>query len=300
MSQPQSEPTVHERSRLLFIHAHPDDETLWSGVTLAHYAGKGADVHVLTCTLGDEGEVIPPELAHHAPDQENTLGQYRRGELRAAMKTIGAREHVLGENPLTMRGARYRDSGMAGTDENNDPRALCRADLGSLAARIRARIVRLAPDAVITYEATGGYGHPDHIRVHEATRAAIAGLPAEQQPPLYVILVPDDVAREDRRWLQCHVSPASGLRVPAIGDPYPPSVVNRELVTHVVHGSSADLALRDAALAHHRTQATVYQGYYALSNDVAARLPRTEYFARIDPVTGSYARRIGAPVEGLV
>lgn len=272
--------------RLLFVHAHPDDETLGTGVSLAHYARRGADVRVLTCTLGDEGEVIPPEHAHHASDAGDTLGAYRRGELRSAMAELGVKEHVLGENPTTLTGAAYRDSGMAGTDENSDPRSLGRASLEQVAAQIREHVGALRPDAVVTYEETGGYGHPDHIRVHEATRAALAGMPAASRPPMFVVLIPASVAEADRAWVQAHVPREAGLRIPAAGDPYPPSVVDDAVATHVVRGDEDDLASRDAALRHHRTQVTVFDGYYCLSNQVAARLSRAEYFAVMDPVTG--------------
>ena len=282
---------------LLFVHAHPDDETLATGVALAHYARAGAAVHVLTCTLGDEGEVIPAELAHLAPDRDDTLGPYRRGELRDTMRTLGVHERVLGEDPESLTGAAYRDSGMAGTDENNDERALCRAPLAEVAEAIREHIAALRPDAVVTYDATGGYGHPDHIRVHEATRAAVAGLPEQDRPPLFVTLVPSDVAASDRDWLREHV-PASPqhdiVTIPSANDPYPPSVVDPALITHVVEGSADDLALRDQALRHHRTQVSVYDGFYALSNDIAARLARAEYFALVDPETGELlGRRAG-------
>lgn len=290
---------------LLFVHAHPDDETLATGVALAHYSRAGARVRVLTCTLGDEGEVIPPELAHLAPDRDDTLGPYRRGELRAAMAALGVTEHVLGEIPETRTGAAYRDSGMAGTDENNDPRALCRAPIDEVAGAIREHIVALAPDAVVTYDATGGYGHPDHIRVHEATRAAVAGLPRGQRPPLYATVVPADVARANRDWVRANVGggAASPFIIPEPDDPYPPSVVEPEVATHVVTGSADELALRDEALRAHRTQVSVYDGFYTLSNDIAARLAEAEYFVRIDPETGEACRAEAAgaaATEGLL
>ena len=85
--------------RLLFVHAHPDDETLATGVAVAHHVARGDEVTVLTCTLGEQGEVIPPELAHLAAEQDDALGPYRREELRRAMAAIGAEHRVLGERP---------------------------------------------------------------------------------------------------------------------------------------------------------------------------------------------------------
>lgn len=297
--------TASRAARLLFVHAHPDDETLATGVSLAHYARIGAEVHLLTCTLGDEGEVIPPELAHHLSANDDTLGPFRRGELRSAVSELGVLERVLGEDPQARAGALYRDSGMAGTDENNDPRALCRASQEEVAAHIADHIAALRPDAVVTYEASGGYGHPDHIRVHDATRAALATMSADERPAMFVVLTPADVAAEDRTWVQRNVPAlvqaardAGGLTeqenealarvlIPEADDPYPPSVVAPELATHVVEGTPEDLRARDAALRHHRTQVTLYDGWYTLSNDIATRLARAEYFARMDPVTGN-------------
>lgn len=280
-------PASHKgEPRLLFVHAHPDDETLWTGVSLARYARRGADVRVLTCTLGDEGEVIPPELAHLTSAADDTLGAYRRGELRFAMAELGVTEHVLGEDPSTPAGAAYRDSGMAGTEENSDPRSLARAPLEQVAAQIRDHVGALRPDAVVTYEQTGGYGHPDHVRVHEATRAALAGMSATTRPPMFVVLIPASVAEADRAWVQAHVPREVGLCIPAPEDPYPPSVVDDAVATHVVRGDDGDLAVRDAALRHHRTQVTVFDGYYCLSNRIAAKLSRAEYFAVMNPVTG--------------
>ncbi len=285
--------------RLLFVHAHPDDESLATGVTMAHYARTGADVRLLTCTLGDHGEVIPPGLAYLTAG--DALGPYRRGELRAAMSELGVTERVLGEDPETAAGAAYRDSGMAGTPENDDPRALCQAPLDEVAAAIREHIAALAPGVVVTYDASGGYGHPDHIRVHQATLAAVAGLPGPERPLVYVVLVPADVAAQSRRWLAAHVDPGAPVTVPGPGDPYPPSVADPGLITHVVTGSVSDLARREAALRAHRTQVSVYDGYYALSNSIAARLEPAEYFARVDPVSGRLLPADGpGRAEGLL
>ena len=101
--------------RLVFVHAHPDDETLATGVAIAHHAARGDDVHVLTCTLGEEGEVIPPHLAHLEGAHGDPLAAHRREELRGAMEVLGVTHHLLaahGEGG----GTAYRDSGMAGSE----------------------------------------------------------------------------------------------------------------------------------------------------------------------------------------
>src|SRR5215470_19280723 len=110
--------------RLLLVHAHPDDESIGTGATMAKYAAEGAHVTLVTCTLGELGEVIPPELAHLAWDADGGLGKYRIGELAAACEALGVTDHRFLGGP-----GRWRDSGMMGTPENDDPRSLWRADL---------------------------------------------------------------------------------------------------------------------------------------------------------------------------
>jgi N-acetyl-1-D-myo-inositol-2-amino-2-deoxy-alpha-D-glucopyranoside deacetylase len=157
-----------EDSRLLFVHAHPDDETLNNGATIAHYAARGADVRVVTCTLGEEGEVIGRRWALLASGNADQLGGYRIGELSAALHLLG-----IGE-PVFLGGAgRWRDSGMAGTQPVSRTVPFIRS--GAEAVGALADIIRtVRPHVVVTYDPNGGYGHPDHIRAHEVTTAAVA------------------------------------------------------------------------------------------------------------------------------
>ena len=106
-----------ETPRLLFVHAHPDDESLANGATIAHYTARGAQVHVITCTLGEEGEVIGERWAQLAVDQADQLGGYRIGELSRALHALGVAQ------PIYLGGAgRWRDSGMAGTEPQSGRR----------------------------------------------------------------------------------------------------------------------------------------------------------------------------------
>lgn len=292
--------SIAERpQRVLFAHAHPDDETLATGVAMAVHVRAGDEVHLLTCTLGDEGEVIPPELRHLAADADDALGPYRRGELRRAMSHLDVHEHVLGEDEGTERGAAFRDSGMAGAPSAAHPRALLGADPDEVRDAVLARLRHVDPDIVVTYDRHGGYGHPDHIRTHEAVCAAIAALPEGERPALYAAYTPRSWAEEDRDWVRRHVEEGDPVTLPETGDPYPPSVVDDDVVTHEVHGDAEALALRDLALREHRTQVTVYRGYYALSNHIAARLPAREGYARLDPTTGTPLPGSGERVPGL-
>lgn len=272
-------------ARLLFVHAHPDDESLATGVAIAHHVAAGDEVHVLTCTLGEQGEVIPPELAHLDADHEDTLGEFRRDELRGAMTAIGARSQVLGEDPAVGRLSRWRDSGMAGTPAAEDPRCWVRSDDGKAVAAVRAVVEEVAPDLVVTYDADGGYAHPDHIRTHEVTRAAVAAMDEGGRPALFGVFTPRSWAEEDREVLAALHAPAQAGWTQPSGE-FPPSVVDDAVVTHAVVDESA-IAHQEAALRHHRTQVTLGPSHtYALSNDVAALLPGREGFARLDLATG--------------
>ena len=114
--------------RFLLVHAHPDDESIATGLSIGALAEAGHDVHVLTCTLGEQGEVIPPALQHLDADHDDALGDYRAGELAAALTALGAIGHVLGADAEPPR--RYRDSGMAGAPSSRRPEAFVNAELG--------------------------------------------------------------------------------------------------------------------------------------------------------------------------
>ncbi len=253
------------RPALLFVHAHPDDETLATGVAMAHYVRRGYPVHVLTCTLGEEGEVIPATLRHLASHASDQLGPYRRGELTRALHHLGVHGHLLGEaddedaggeNPgHDLPPGRYRDSGMAGTLAAAHPRALAGADPSVVGDQVRAVIEAIEPAVVVTYEDRGGYEHPDHIATHAAVVHALAGIPESRRPTMFAAVTPQSWATADRQWVREHVPEESGLSRPDPDEAYPASVLPDEAVTHVVTGAPADLTARDNALREHATQA---------------------------------------------
>lgn len=273
------------RSRLLFVHAHPDDELLATGVAMAHHLARGDEVHVLTATLGEEGEVIPPELRHL--EGSPWLGHHRRAELAAAMASLGVTSHtVLGERPGMPDGGRvrWRDSGMAGSPSASHPRAWSAADPAERAEAVCAEIMRLHPDVVVTYDATGGYGHPDHIATHDAVVRALRLIP--RPPVAFQVLTP--VSWDDEHRRAAHALPAlatlpplrGGEALELPGPDRPGSVVPDDEVTHaVVDPSVTSRVIR--ALEHHRTQVTVLADRMALSNRVTMPLPWREGFARL-------------------
>jgi N-acetyl-1-D-myo-inositol-2-amino-2-deoxy-alpha-D-glucopyranoside deacetylase len=152
---------------VLFVHAHPDDESIGTGATMAHYAADGARVTLVTCTLGEEGEIHVPALAHLEAAEADQLGGYRLTELAAACAALGVADHRF------LGGAgRYRDSGMMGTPANDHPRAFWGADLDEAARHLFAVIDEVRPQVVVTYDENGFYGHPDHIQAHRVTMRA--------------------------------------------------------------------------------------------------------------------------------
>ncbi|GAA0896735.1 N-acetyl-1-D-myo-inositol-2-amino-2-deoxy-alpha-D -glucopyranoside deacetylase [Virgisporangium ochraceum] len=172
---------------ILFVHAHPDDEAIGTGATMAMYAAAGDRVTLVTCTLGEEGEIHVPALSQLAAGQADQLGGYRIGELEAACAALGVTDHRF------LGGAgRYRDSGMMGLPTNDHPRAFWRADLDEAAGLLLDVIRETRPQVAVTYDPNGFYGHPDHIQAHRVTMRACELAAAEGIGPakIYWTTVP--------------------------------------------------------------------------------------------------------------
>ena len=264
-----------ESPRLLFVHAHPDDETLTTGATIAHYAALGAQVCVVTCTLGEEGEVIGERWAQLVGEQADQLGGFRIGELSAALNALG-----IGA-PVFLGGAgRWRDSGMEGTPPRHRQRFIDadpREAVGALVDIIR----ELRPHVVVTYDAHGGYGHPDHVHAHEVTKAAVAasggtGFPGEpwSVPKLYWTVMAtsaivagldalDDVPPEWKR-----------VSIDEVPFGYPDNAID------AVIDVADQLPAKVAALRAHVTQVTVAPDgrSCALSNNIALPIGAMEHY----------------------
>ncbi|HEY3954294.1 MAG TPA: N-acetyl-1-D-myo-inositol-2-amino-2-deoxy-alpha-D-glucopyranoside deacetylase [Streptosporangiaceae bacterium] len=224
---------------LLLVHAHPDDESIGTGATMARYAAQGARVTLVTCTLGELGEIIPPGLAHLAADREDRLGEFRIGELDAACAALGVDDHRF------LGGAgRWRDSGMIGTAGNDDPRCFWRAGIDEAAAALAAVIAEVRPQVLVSYDSNGGYGHPDHIQAHRVTGRAfeLAAAGPHRVAKLYAAAAPD----------------AAGA------------------TTEI--GATSYLPAKIAAMRAHATQITVEGSRFALSNGVPHPLLGREFY----------------------
>lgn len=255
--------------RLLFVHAHPDDETIVTGATMAFYAAAGCSVALLTCTRGELGEVIPPELEYlevapgKADDGGAGLAQVRSAELAQALAALGVQEHYWLGSPGALEPGRqpvdYRDSGMqwgpdgrATVADTVLPGSLSRAPLAETAAHAAALILEFLPDVVVTYAADGGYGHPDHVQTHELTMEALAfAADAGWKVPRVFSIVSD---RPERPLPE-------GIR---------PVVVVGSLVA------------KTEAMRAHRTQITVAGARYALSDNVWKDISASEAFLPVE------------------
>ncbi|MGP4013208.1 N-acetyl-1-D-myo-inositol-2-amino-2-deoxy-alpha-D-glucopyranoside deacetylase [Streptomyces sp. 4N124] len=252
--------------RLLLVHAHPDDESINNGATMAKYAAEGARVTLVTCTLGELGEVIPPAL-HHLTG--TALGEYRQRELAAAMAELGVEDFRLLGGP-----GRYRDSGMMGLPDNDDPACFWQADVDEAAAHLVEVIREVRPQVLVTYDSGGGYGHPDHIQAHRvAMRAAEqTGLGIRK---VYWNRVPRPVAEAAFARLQDDLPGLPFDKSAAVDDV--PGVVDETEVTTAIDGTPY-AAAKAAAMRAHATQIDVAEPYFALSNELAQPIFTTEYY----------------------
>jgi N-acetyl-1-D-myo-inositol-2-amino-2-deoxy-alpha-D-glucopyranoside deacetylase len=261
--------TLTTAPRLLLVHAHPDDESLWTGGTIARYAAAGAHVTVVTCTLGEEGEVIPAFLRLLAVDEADQLGGYRVGELRAACAALGVSDHrYLGGV------GRWRDSGMAGTPANDHPRALVRGDRAEQVDALAAILAEVRPQIVVTYGPDGGYGHPDHVAAHRITMAACEVSDVDR---IFHVVT-------SRRATEDGVAALSSMdgRPFALPKPGQLPVTDDAEISTVVSISEA-LPAKLAAMRAHATQISLWEGNdgercYALSNGIAQPIVAAEYY----------------------
>jgi N-acetyl-1-D-myo-inositol-2-amino-2-deoxy-alpha-D-glucopyranoside deacetylase len=286
-STPTAGSTPLAERRLLLVHAHPDDEVIGTGATMAHYAEVGAHVTLVTCTLGEEGEILVPELEHLAADRDDGLGQHRIGELEAAMAALGITDHRF------LGGAgRWRDSGMIGTPSNDRPDVFWRADLDEAVGELVTIMREVRPQVVVSYDDNGGYGHPDHIQAH---RVAVAAFDAAADPDRY----PDAGAPWQASKLYETALPRSVIRqafdtLKEMGEEAPFGASSPEelevgtpdelVTTRIDAGAKLDAKL--AAMRAYPTQIAVDGPFFALSNNIGHGLFAVEYYRLARSVDG--------------
>lgn len=265
--------------RILFVHAHPDDECIGTGATMAKYASEGVQVTLVTCTLGEEGEVLLPELSHLASDKDDALGTHRQEELAAAMAILGITDSRLLGGP-----GRFRDSGMIGTPPNDRPDCFWRTDLLVSATELVAIIREIRPQVAVTYDDFGGYGHPDHIQAHRVTHYAIALAESPTFRPdlgeawsvskIYWTAFPKQVLRD-----AISAAKAAGLdnEFTAMDPDELPFACDDDLVTTAVVAPQFVPQKMDALRAH-GTQVSADDGFLGIVSTVGPEPFGTEYY----------------------
>ena len=257
--------------RMLLVHAHPDDETINNGATMAMYAALGAGVTLVTCTRGEEGEVLVAELSHLASSHGDSLGDHRVQELEIAMKALGVSDHrFLGEGVK-----KFRDSGMMGTEQNNRPDVFWQSDLEEASALLADVIDQVKPHVLVTYDEIGGYGHPDHIQAHRvAMRAAEKSL--WKPSKIYWNAMPKSVIADGIEKMKAVGSDFFG----ADNADDIPFAKDDSLVTTVIDGNGYVEQKMDAMRAH-GTQITVDGPFFALSNNLGLEVWGNEYYSLV-------------------
>ena len=257
--------------RLLLVHAHPDDETINNGVTMAKYVAEGSHVTLVTCTRGEEGEVLVPELAHLASAHDDKLGEHRETELRDAM-------HHLGVTDFRFLGApakKWRDSGMMGSDPNNRPDNFWNADLDEAAESLVEIILETKPHVLVTYDEIGGYGHPDHI---QANRVAMRGAELARErgweiQKIYWNTIPRSIIEQGIEAMKDTGNQFFGVEK---ADDFPFAQPD-ELVTTVIYGEDF-VEKKMAAMRAHPTQIAVDGPFFALSDNLGFKVWGLEFY----------------------
>ena len=257
--------------RVLLVHAHPDDETINNGATMALYAELGASVTLVTCTRGEEGDILVPELTHLASGASDKLGDHRITELADAMKELGVTDHrFLAEGKKA-----YRDSGMMGTDPNNRPDVFWQADIEEATKYLVDVIDEVKPHVLITYDEIGGYGHPDHIQANR-----IAMLAAEksswQIQKIYWNTMPKSVIAESMAKMKELGSDFFGAE--NVDDLA--FAKDDQFVTTLIDGNS-QVEKKMAAMKAHITQISTDGPFFALSNNLGLQVWGDEYYTLV-------------------
>lgn len=267
---------------VLFVHAHPDDESLTNGATMAKYAAEGARVTLVTCTLGEYGEIVVPGLADLAWDRQDRLGPHRAAELAAAAKELGVADQRFLGGP-----GRYHDSGMMGEPSNERPDCFWRAGLDEAAALLAEVVLEVRPQVLVTYDEFGGYGHPDHIQTHRVAMRAVelaAAAPVEPHTvaKVYWHTMPRAMVEAGLARMRGHAA-QTGFTVAGSVDEVPFAAADETVTATIRAEDYTDRKI--AALRAHATQifvrATPSGTFFALSNGLGWPVSATECYTLV-------------------
>ena len=296
-------PTSQPDRRLLLVHAHPDDETINNGATMARYVAEGVAVTLVTCTLGEMGEVLVPELEHLAHEREGGLGAHRIGELADAMQELGVTDHRFLGGP-----GRFHDSGMAWGEDGGamvapdvPEGAFWHADLKAAADELVAVIRETRSQVLVTYDEYGGYGHPDHVQAHRVATYAVALSGTRSYRPdlgepwtvskVYWASMSESRMRDALRTLRAAGDTTTFEGMDPDG-PMMPFMIADELIDAAIDGS-AFVDAKMAAMRAHRSQIALDHGFFALPDSIGNQIWSQEHYrlaqgvrGPVDPATG--------------
>jgi len=265
---------VNASKRLLLVHAHPDDETINNGVTMAKYAAEGVQVTLVTCTRGEEGEVLVESLANLASSRDDKLGEHREIELKNAMEYLGIKDFRFLGSP----NKKWRDSGMIGTAQNERKDVFWQADLTEAAQELVKIILEIKPQVLITYDEFGGYGHPDHIKAHQVAMLAaeLASNQGWKISKIYWNTMPKSVIQMGIDKMKEVGSSFFGAD--SVEDL--PFAKPDELVTSVIKAPDY-VEKKLEAMKAHETQISIDGPFFALSNNLGLSVWADEYYTLV-------------------
>ena len=265
---------VSTQKRLLLVHAHPDDETINNGITMTKYAQEGAKVTLVTCTRGEEGEVLIESLANLASSRDDKLGEHREVELKNAMEHLGIDDFRF----LGAPNKKWRDSGMIGAAQNERSDVFWQANIDEAAQELVNVILETKPHVLITYDEFGGYGHPDHIKANQVAMRA-ADMAADQGweiSKIYWNTMPRSVIQDGIEKMKEVGSSFFGAE--SVDDL--PFAKPDELVTSVIKAPEY-VPQKLAAMKAHETQISVDGPFFALSNNLGLSIWGDEYYTLV-------------------
>lgn len=262
---------VNASKRLLLVHAHPDDETINNGATMAKYAAEGVQVTLVTCTRGEEGEVLVESLANLASSRDDKLGEHREIELKNAMVHLGINDFRFLGSP----NKKWRDSGMIGTTQNERKDVFWQADLTEAAQELVKIILEIKPQVLITYDEFGGYGHPDHIKANQVAMLAaeLASNQGWKISKIYWNTMPKSVIQMGIDKMKEVGSSFFGAD--SVEDL--PFAKPDELVTSVIKAPDY-VEQKLEAMKAHETQISIDGPFFALSNNLGLSVWADEYY----------------------
>jgi len=281
-----------KKRKILAVLAHPDDESFGMGGTLALYAQKGYEVHLICATLGEAGTVDDKYLQDY-----DSIAALRESELRCAAQSLGLTGvHLLG----------YRDSGMPDTPENMHPNAQINHSVEEVAGKVVKYIREIKPEIVLTFDPVGGYKHPDHIHIQKATKLAFeragdasfypeAGAPFEPQA-LYCHLFPRAVLKWATRLM-----PLLGMNPRKWGrnkDIDLKSLVDIEFPTHARIDIRGVVETKREAGACHASQGGIIMRR-GLMGFATRALEKHEDYMRVYPPTNGKTKIVKDLFEGI-